>query len=269
MKKYTLAFILTFTVLYSKGDHCNINNLFSFLAAESDESALMISSTTTSNNITTISQIDLSDTVVFDLSQAIITGNTIDIPISIISDDTINSLDFSLKYDQVKFVYDSIIDLTTYLQAVSFYNSNDSTIRFTSNSFQQYATNTALVYVRFTMLLGNSINAIDLNTIKGYLNGIKCSIKLVNSLNAGLNDHIKNGNTLYFYPNPTKEQLNIKVSEKSSIDIVDVSGKIIFHDANLQPNSLEIINTIGFSKGLYLIRSKSNDSGITKKLIIE
>ena len=134
MKKYTLAFILAFTVLYSKGDHCNINNLFSFLAAESDESALMISSTTTSNNITTNSQIDLSDTVVFDLSQAIITGTSIDIPISIISDDTINALDFSLKYDQVKFLYDSIIDLTTYLQAVSFYNSNDSTIRFTSNS---------------------------------------------------------------------------------------------------------------------------------------
>lgn len=269
MKKYILIFIFEFIFLFAKADNCNIDNPLSLAIVERDEPSMVFSKATNLDNLTTNSQIDLLDTVVFDLSQAIITGTSIDIPISIISDDTINALDFSLKYDQVKFLYDSIIDLTTYLQAVSFYNNNDSTIRFTSNSFHQYATNTALVYVRFTILLGNSINAIDLNTIKGYLNGIKCSIKLINSPNAGLNNHNQKKNTLLLYPNPTKDQLNIIIDKKSEIDIIDISGKIIFHDDNLQPNSSNIINLNDFSKGIYLVRSRSKDFEIIQKIILE
>jgi hypothetical protein len=119
------------------------------------------------------------------------------------------------------------------------------------------------------MLLGSSINAIDLFNVKGYLNGIKCSIKLVNSPSAGLIDHNEKENTLLLYPNPAKEQVNIIVGKKSEIDLLDTNGKTIFHDSNLQAESPEIINTNGLSKGLYLVRLRSKDLEIIQKLILE
>ena len=127
-------------------------------------------------NYAKTASIDLLDTVVFDVSNAIKIGNVISFPISILSDDTVNALDFSFKYNQTNLTYDSITDLTTYLQALAFYNPNDSTVRFTSNSFQRYVNNTPLVMLHFTLLTSQFITS-DINTIKGYLNGNVCSIR--------------------------------------------------------------------------------------------
>ena len=111
------------------------------------------------NGSNRVQTIDALDTVVFDLSQAVINGNNVEFPVSIISDDTINSLDFSLKYNQINLSYDTIIDLTTYLQSFAFYNNNDSTLRFTSYCFQAISHDTSLVSIHFNMLSAQIANA--------------------------------------------------------------------------------------------------------------
>ena len=131
--------------------------------------------------------INALDTVVFDLSQSVITGNNVWFPVSILSDDTIYALDFSLKYNQNNLAYDSIINLTNYLQPFSYYNSNDSTWRFTSNSLQQITNDTPLVSVSFNLIGGLLTNS-DLYTIKAYLNGTQCSIKLNNVSFIGIDE---------------------------------------------------------------------------------
>ena len=216
----------------------------------------------------TMLQIDSLDTVFFDLANAVITGNYIDIPVSIISDDSIDALDFSLKYNQTNLIYDSIIDLTNYLQALAFYNPNDSTIRFTSNSFQQYSKNVPLVNIRLD-ILGIGFNTSDLWSIKVYLKGQKCSIKLFNQTSIGFNEISENTNSLITYPNPCNHLLNLKSIYNSSISIFDPNGKEVYANKNVTANSNLEINTEKFSPGIYLLRSEFNQKYLTRKIIVE
>ena len=87
---------------------------------------LKFQSTTVINNL---------DTVVFDLAQQTNTTSTVMFPVYFLSDDTVNALDFSFKFDMSKFSYDTIFNHTNYLTAV-FYQAADSVLRLTSYSLQ-------------------------------------------------------------------------------------------------------------------------------------
>src|SRR4051812_1072432 len=83
--------------------------------------------------------VDHNDSLIFDISQAIINGNQIDIPVLIHSDDTIYAVDFALTYDHSILTFDSVLNTTPYIQSFYYYNAGDSTLRFTSNSLHAYA----------------------------------------------------------------------------------------------------------------------------------
>src|SRR6267378_1153823 len=123
-------------------------------------------------------KVDTKDTVVFDLSQAVIVGNSMDIPVSVLSDDTINSLDFSMKFNQAKLTYDTLINNASYLQSLAFFNKTDSTLRATSNSLQQYGNNTPLMAIRFRFISVCNISKADFNSVAVYLGGKPCSFKV-------------------------------------------------------------------------------------------
>lgn len=127
--------------------------------------------------------INNSDTVVFDLSQATCTGQYFLVPVSVISDDVINAVDFSMKYNNSKITYNSVINYKpVYLTPSANFNSTDSILRFTSYSFVlPIEKNTAIAAVRFNLLNG-PITAANFNTVKGFLNGDRCAIKFINAV---------------------------------------------------------------------------------------
>jgi len=211
--------------------------------------------------------INALDTVVFDLSQAIITGNQVSFPVSFLSDDTITSLDFSLKYNQNNLVFDSIIDLTTYMQSFSFYNNNDSTIRFTSNSLQTYTNDTELVSVRFN-LLALQFNGTDLNTLKAYLNGSACSIKLSNLSFIGLSELNGNDNGIKVYPNPAKEKITVEAEENATVKLIDAKGKEVIDSQSIKGNQKKDLNIEFLSDGIYFLKIENGNFNASKKLII-
>lgn len=124
--------------------------------------------------------INNSDTVVFDLSQATCVGQYLVVPISVISDDVINAVDFSMKYNNNKITYNSILNYKpAYLTPSANFNTTDSILRFTSYSFvQPIDKNTAIAAVRFNLING-PILATSFNTVKAYLNGDRCSFKFI------------------------------------------------------------------------------------------
>lgn len=213
-----------------------------------------------------IETIDSLDTVVFDLSQAVINGNYVAFPVSILSDDTIYALDFSLKYDESHITYDSIIDLTNYLQSFSFYNNNDSTLRFTSNSLQAVGKDTPLVSVRFNLLATQIVNS-DFNTIKAYLNGTMCSIKLLNAGTTVL-DEIDDSALFYLFPNPSKGTFKILSAVNAKFQLMDIYGKEIFSTTNLVNNQTCEINIENCSGGTYFIKVWNKQLETTKKILI-
>jgi hypothetical protein len=76
-----------------------------------------------------------------------------------------------------------------------------------------------------------------------------------------------------FFPNPTKEILNINfgklTNQKSAIKIVDINGKVVFTSTFENPNIIERVNLPNLSKGMYLVNVTSENAEINKKIIID
>lgn len=124
--------------------------------------------------------IDVNDTVVFDLSNAILVNSTtIDIPVFIITDDVINALDFSFKFNESVITFDTLISYKSYLFALTNFNVIDRKLRFTSSSLTPIEHNTTLLVIRFQLSSAcKRVTPADFNTMATYLNGGPCSYKI-------------------------------------------------------------------------------------------
>ena len=206
------------------------------------------------------------DSVVFDISQAVMAGNQVAFPVYIQTDDTINSVDFSFQFDEVNFSLDTIINLTTYLMPT--YNINASTLYFTSYSLQNIDHNTPLLTVRFNML-GHYLCSNDLSAVLGYLNGDPCSVKILNCTSDRI-DEMNAGSMIQCYPNPSSGMVNVSTFTNATLEVIDLSSsKVMIHE-NMIAHQVKQLNTTGCAKGIYLLRSEDNDGLIsTRKLIID
>ena len=212
--------------------------------------------------------IDEFDTVVFDLSRSILNGNYIEFPVYILSDDSIFSLDFSLKYDHSKLEYDTIFNEVNYLESLSFYNSSDSTIRYTSSSFQKYGNDTALVSIRFSTFYGQIKNK-DLNNLFAYLNGSSCSIKLINPLPTFIFENKEILSKLKIFPNPASDFINICTDENISVQLFDVNCKQLFFQGNIFAGDEYQLIVQKFQSGIYYLRIFNEKFRSIRKIVIE
>jgi len=221
--------------------------------------------------------INTGDTVVFDLSNATIAGNYIQFPISILSDDVVNALDFAMKFNYPTFTYDSTFNLTNYISPFGYFNPTDSTLRLTSNSLQTYANNTPLLSIRFNIGSGFTCSDINLNAITVYLNGDPCSVKLINctTTTTSISDVSANPELLYVYPNPAMDFFQLDYISNStkeiSIVVFDINGrKVIDQKHSIVAGATNIKTDFDkFSNGVYFVRivDLSNNSVETRKLV--
>ena len=212
--------------------------------------------------------IDLLDTVVIDLSNAVYISNYVEIPVSVLSDDTIFALDFSLQYDHTHLIYDTIDDLTAYMISYSYYNTMDSTIRFTSNSFQSYGIDTPLVKVKF-ILLNGQISISDLYSISGYLNGNLCSTKIIDQLpNSISKREIDSEPGVNFYLNTASSKLIISAEDNCRVDVLDFQGNILVKDFKLNANEEKVLDSSIMKSGYVFIRFNFKETFFVKRLLI-
>jgi len=208
------------------------------------------------------------DSIFFDISQAVLNGNIVEFPISFKSDDVINALDFSFKYNELELQYDTIINLTNYIQHLSYYNANDSTVRFTSYSFTQpYTQDTALVLVRFTVISGQLCSA-DLDVVDALLNGDACSQKIVECQTSGIDEFINEDQVLVF-PNPASERVSISVPVSAEVTLFDIYGKKVKLSVVVEPGIEYVIETGNFENGIYLLNIQNTTTSLTRKIVIE
>ena len=212
--------------------------------------------------------IDNQDSVFFDLFNATVAGTTIEFPVSVKSDDVINALDFSFRYNEAELEFDTILNLTNYIQDLSFYNPADSTVRFTSYSFTQPFTNdTPLVVVRFTILTGVFCSNDLLNT-EALLNGDGCAEKIIECQSTGIQEPQPNV-MVNVFPNPAQESIFIDVNEKSKVDIYDTTGRNVLFDYSLEPGFVNEIPTGFMNNGIYFLKVKYESRVFEKKLVIQ
>jgi aminopeptidase YwaD len=76
-----------------------------------------------------------------------------------------------------------------------------------------------------------------------------------------------------FFPNPTKDFLNINfgtlTENKYQFLLIDINGKVVLDKTIDNPNLIEKINIANFQKGIYLANLLAGDKKISKKIVIE
>lgn len=218
--------------------------------------------------VTQAQTINELDSVFFDLANAVIVGDSIDIPVSIKSNDVINALDFWLKYDHAKLDYRTAINHTGYMQVTEYYQPLDSTVRFTSNSFTAYQQAPfKLVSVRFHVLEW-PITAADFNSVGTLLNGDSCSHKIVDDVVSGVNGvTLAAASTLF--PNPARHFVTVKTDRKVAYRLVDVNGRETMtgtvNPFNATSGQLDISS---LASGVYFVQLTSGLRTETLELIV-
>jgi hypothetical protein len=115
-------------------------------------------------------------------------------------------------------------------------------------------------FIGHTLTSKNTIE--NLNT-----NSSSCSLIL------NIEDNILDESAIEVFPNPASQFLNIKfennLSDPFQINIIDNLGRHIYSNSKNEVISLLSIDVSNFPKGLYFILLKSENSFMTKKIIIE
>jgi len=207
--------------------------------------------------------IDELDTVVFDIYSGNFNSEFVEFPVSIISDDSIYSLDFSFEFNSLYYVYDTVYPLISPIQFLAHFNEEDLRLRFTSNSFVIYPTLVPIIFVGFN-ILDFSFCQLNFFDPKAYLNGDRCSVKITACPNPTLIEKISTSRLVY--PNPVIDELFITQPKGSKVLILDNKGKIVFERINHQSSSTIAMEQ--FSAGLYFLKLQTSISVETYKIIV-
>lgn len=212
-----------------------------------------------------ISSVIPIDTVKFGIATGTINGVLMDVPVSISCQDTIYALDFSFRYNAGHVELDSVLNLTTGLQYLYYFNPQDSVFRFTSNRLTPYPCDSPVVVLRFESFNGQ-LCSYDLDSIITYINGDVCSHTLSGCLISSLPPSpVKSFSA---YPNPANNELHITAPPKTSFIMMNDRGQPIT-EKMLIPESGELtIFVISFPPGLYLLMMQSAEGIAIRKVMV-
>jgi hypothetical protein len=207
-----------------------------------------------------------AEKVIFDLSKATIgKGAYLSFPIMISSGQDVNALDFAMKYDNSKIEFDSYVSHVTGMQALAHYNQDDETLRFTSFSLKSYSTDSPVVTLRFE-LKDKNISEEDLNEIVAYINGKVTGVEVTQMITTGVTESLSD--EIKVYPNPASSILNVELPESSSVQMLDMNGRVVLSIPNVDASQKLGINVEGLSDGAYILKISNGALVTTKKVII-
>ena len=203
----------------------------------------------------------LNEAVVFDLGNAIATGNFVDVPVSMVSSNQVNSLDFAFQTNEANLTFQGAQELVKGAEWLSNVDANDHMVRFTSSSLQNYVPNNNLFTVRFATNNG-TINASDINNAVALLNGHQVNTVFKGALDMAA-DLIVN-----VYPNPAKDQLNVVSSQNATVQLFDLAGKLVATESVIAANQQHTINTSSIAAGVYMLKISNENFVTTKRIVI-
>ena len=111
---------------------------------------------------------------------------------------------------------------------------------------------------------GHTVKAISFDN-KG-LTTTKTDSIVVTDKNVGLTSLEKIQTSIY--PNPAKNEITIVASENASLEITDISGKVIAYNTSILANTTHKINVSDFSEGVYLVRIFNDNYSKTERVVI-
>jgi hypothetical protein len=208
---------------------------------------------------------NLDNKIVFDFANVKVNGSTIEVPVSIEGEKAVKGLDFALTFNEDVLTYKNVVVKSNEIESFSHFNTNDRTLRFTSNDFSNFDKNSNVVSVQFDAAKG-MINMEDLTSVKGMLDGKAVKVEL-RGLAAGV-AALDASNSVKVYPNPAAGLLNIVAGVNSKVIITDISGKEVIFTGDLNANMQQAINVSNFANGMYLVKVYNENFNKVERVVI-
>jgi hypothetical protein len=199
--------------------------------------------------------------ITIDLSQAVINGNKVTVPVLITSDEPVNALDLAFEFNESKLSFDNVSELAQNIEAVSFFNQNDRTFRYSAYTFENFKLNQSVALISFESTDG-TINKKDFHSLMGLLNGKPVDVSFEK---AGITSSILD--RISIYPNPSNGNFTVVSSEDVNIEILEMSGKLL-KEVSVKSNQEQAINLDNVTAGVYLIRVFNQNSSSTQRIVI-
>ncbi|APY07637.1 hypothetical protein BWZ20_04680 [Winogradskyella sp. J14-2] len=158
-------------------------------------------------------------------------------------------------------------------QALAWQDNGDDGLYVGMNYGVFYTDNTRTRWVNFSNGLPNvRINELEINTVDNKIYAATYGRGLWRSdvYDASLSIQDFEFNDLTLYPNPAKDQVNLKWNkpENVSLRIFDTQGKLMFYGKNINLYNGYKVDVSSFNNGIYFVKLNSNKGEITKKLIL-
>ncbi len=121
------------------------------------------------------------------------------------------------------------------------------------------AMNGLLIADNDTLATANEVELID-----AFNNNL--ALRDLRPLGTWSNQEVAVNNTLSVFPNPASSSVSVELNENSKIEIIDITGKLVYSANNAQAG-MHTIDVNAFAKGTYAIRISNQASVQTAKFI--
>ncbi len=207
-----------------------------------------------------------SDTaeIVFDLEHATFNNGQMSIPVSLTSAEVVNSFDFDLLINDLSATVQSVVSQYNFDFSWN-YIANEKLLSVASFSLNPIPTqNTISVVLNLTTV--HAITSNDLTGTLALVNGKFANMVIIDAT-TGIVD-TKEAN-IQVYPNPTSNVLNIEVSKNARIQLLDLNGKQVVAEQNVNANQKESVNVSNLANGVYMVKIYNDEFVTMKKVVIK
>ncbi len=202
-----------------------------------------------------------SDKMVFDLTKAVVENGVIEVPVYATAAETVNSLDFAMMFNGSKMSFKEVRTNESNLESLSFFNTADQALRFTSYSLESIDLTKSVGSVVFET--ASELTAEDFNSIEAFINGERVAAEVIGN-RAAVSDVMVN-----VYPNPASSSINVLLSEDASVEIFDMNGKVVVSESGVKAFEKYSINTQHLAKGVYTLKASNAGFVTVQKVVIQ
>ena len=207
-----------------------------------------------------ITKANETDYILVDLSNAIVEGTKVSVPVSIVSEEPVTAFDLALGVNENTLTYVSMEDVQMGSESASFFNDENQTLRHSSFNLNSFTSNSRVAYFTFETVDGK-ISEKDLTAELGLLNEKQAEVRFTKSADL-------TNNSVDIYPNPSNGMFTVMSKVDGRVDIVDVTGNLVHPGVIVKANQMIEVNMPELSAGVYFVRMFSNNSMTTERIVI-
>ena len=210
------------------------------------------------------SEAETTSEIVIDLSKATIVEGNIQLPVSLVCAEAVNSYSFQLTLNDNVQVNNIVSTVNANLDWNYISEYKALLVSTYISSATSIPTSNTIANISVNGIASISIN--DLTGVTSKINGKDAKVVVVDAL-LGVPEQGKD-NLVKVYPNPATDRVNVEATLDSKIKIFDFNGKQVVIEQNVNANQQKAIDVSNLVPGVYMIKVYNDKFVKMQKVVI-